>query len=85
MFLALELRQNTAAVRLSAAQYLANEQAEINRLSIDREFIELILKQNSEGYQALSDVEKLQIQGRNRSVLRFVRQCVVADCETIPR
>ena len=69
IFLALELRQNTAAVRLNAAQYLASEQAEINRISLDRDFAELLVKSESVGYEALSEIEKVQLQGLSRSVL----------------
>ncbi len=71
VFLAYELRQNTDAVRLNAAQFMASEHATLNRGWMDPSIAELWVQARSHGYESLSDVQKRQWYGLDSSYLQL--------------
>ncbi len=63
VFLAYELRQNTEAIRLDGAQFMASEQAAFNRLWTDPGIARIWAQYSSDGYESLSPQEKRQVFG----------------------
>ena len=69
VFLAVELGQNTQAIRLTASQYMASELAEFNRGWTNPDMARIRLKNDTEGYDSLSPVERMQLLGMDSSYL----------------
>ena len=71
VFLGYELRQNTGAIRLNAVQFMAREQAALNRVWLDPEVSRIFVQETTEGYDSLSPVEKQQNYGVATSYLQL--------------
>ena len=63
VFLAVELGQNTQAIRLTASQSMASELAEFNRGWTNPDMARIRLKIDTEGYDSLSPLERMQLLG----------------------
>ena len=69
LLLAYELRQNTQAIRVTASQDMASELAQFNHFWTDPGLAGIRLKSETEGYESLSELEKIQMRGINQSFL----------------
>ena len=69
VFLAVELRQNTQAIRLTASQSMASELAEFNRGWTNPDMARIRVKNDTEGYDSLSPLERMQLLGMDSSFL----------------
>ena len=73
VFLAFEISQNTEAIRINTAQAMATEQADFNRQFMNPDVAEILVRVGSEGHEALSEIQKIQLNGFDNSWL-FVQQ-----------
>jgi hypothetical protein len=71
IFLAVEIRQNTAAVRLSTTQFMSAELADFNRTWMEKDLSEIFVQNGIEGYDSLTDVQKRQWYGLSSSYLQI--------------
>ncbi len=73
VFLAVELGQNTQAIRLTASQYMASELAEFNRGWTNPDMARIRVKNDTEGYDSLSPLERMQLLGMDSSYLQILQ------------
>ena len=73
IFLGVEIRQNSVAIRANIAQGMATEQAELNRAFINRDIAEIFAQIDEDGLDSLSPVQRYQLNGFENNFL-FVQQ-----------
>lgn len=71
IFLAVEVRQNTAEVRLSTTQFMSAEFAEFNRAWMNKDIAEVFVQNRTEGFDSLTDAQKRQWYGLTASYLQI--------------
>ena len=73
IFLGVEIRQNSVAIRANIAQGMATEQAELNRAFINQDIAEIFAQIDEDGLDSLSPVQRYQLNGFENNFL-FVQQ-----------
>lgn len=71
--LALEVKQNTEAIRLNTMQSMATEQAAFNREFINPDIAGILARVPESGVSGLTDTQKIQLNGFDNSFL-FIQQ-----------
>ena len=73
IFLGLEIRQNSVAIRANIAQGMATEQAEFSRSFINPDIAEIFAQIDKDGLDSLSPVQRYQLNGFENSFF-FIQQ-----------
>ena len=71
IFLVVELQQNTEAVKLGAAQFMASEQASLNRHWMDPNLADAYVQNATQGFDSLTPVQKRIWYGFTTSYLQI--------------